>query len=298
MTNDALLPVGFIGLGIMGRPMARNLLKAGFPLTVHNRSRPAVDELAALGAQAAQSPAEVARRAEVVITMLPASADVQQVVAGPGGVFEGVRPGAILVDMSTILPAVARDLAAQAAQRGAACLDAPVSGGEVGAIAGTLSIMVGGEAAVLERARPVLAAMGSRIVHIGAAGAGQLCKVCNQAVIGGTMAVIGEAFALARKSGVDPARVREALLGGFAASRVLELHAQRVIDGNYTPGGPVRTYAKDMQIILETAREYQVPALISAVVQQLVLLTLAAGRGDDDYAAVIATVMRLAGADA
>jgi 2-hydroxy-3-oxopropionate reductase len=298
MTSPAPPTVGFIGLGIMGRPMAANLLKAGFPLVAHNRSHAPVEALAALGARRAHSPAEVAAHSDIVITMLPATADVQTVVAGPGGVLEGARPQAVIVDMSTILPAAARELAAQAAAQGIAFLDAPVSGGEVGAKAATLSIMVGGEAAALERARPVLAALGSRIVYMGGPGAGQVCKVCNQAVIGATMVALGEAFALARKAGVEPARVREALLGGFAASRVLELHGQRVIEGNYVAGGPVRHYQKDAQIIMDTARELAVPALVMAVVQQMVNATLAAGRGDDDYASVIAQVMALAGVEA
>ena len=218
--------VGFIGLGRMGRPMAKNLLKKGFSLVVHSRSRPPVEDLVAAGAKAAGSPAEVARHCEVLITMLPDSSDVTLVLSGPQGVFEGLRPGMVIVDMSTISSVVAWQLAEQAAARGASMLDAPVSGGEIGAINATLVTMVGGDPAVLERVRPIFAAMGNpeRIVHIGPSGAGQLCKTCNQLVIGGTLAAVGEAFALARKAGVDAAKVREALLGGFASSRVLEVH--------------------------------------------------------------------------
>jgi len=297
MTDTNPPAVGFIGLGVMGRPMAANLLRAGFPLVVHSRSPGPVEQLVALGAQAAASPAEVAARTEIVLTALPASADVELVVAGPQGVLDGLQPGAVVVDTSTILPATARDLAGRAAAKGGAFLDAPVSGGEMGAAEGTLSIMVGGQAAALERARPALAALGSRIVHVGDSGAGQLCKACNQLVIGGTMAALGEAFALARKAGVDPARVREALLGGFAASRVLELHAERVIESNYSASAPLRLYQKDMQIIMDTAREHAVPALVAAWVQQLVGLAVADRGSDFDYAGVITAVLRLAGVD-
>jgi 2-hydroxy-3-oxopropionate reductase len=289
--------VGFIGLGLMGRPMASNLLKAGFPLVVHNRSRKSVEALAASGARAAVSPADVARQSAIVITMLPDSKDVQLVLSGPDGVFETVQPGAVLIDMSSISPVVARALAAEARQRGATMLDAPVSGGEIGAINASLSIMVGGDAAALERVRPILNAMGNpeRVVHIGESGAGQLCKVCNQIAIGGTLAVVGEAFALARKAGVDPARVREALLGGFASSRVLEVHGERILRRNYAPGFRTRLYHKDMGIALETARAYDVPMPVSAEVQQLVNRMMAAGQAEADYSALARVLFELAG---
>jgi 2-hydroxy-3-oxopropionate reductase len=289
--------VGFIGLGLMGRPMASNLLKAGYQLVVHNRSPKAVEALVASGAKSAPSPADVARRSTVVITMLPDSKDVQLVLAGPGGVFEGVQTGAVLIDMSSISPVVARALAAEARQRGVTLLDAPVSGGEIGAVNASLSIMVGGDAAALERVRAILNAMGNpeRVVHIGESGAGQLCKVCNQIAIGGTLAVVGEAFALARKAGVDPARVREALLGGFASSRVLEVHGERILRQNYTPGFRTRLYHKDMGIALETARAYDVPMPVSAAVQQLVNRMMAAGQAEADYSALARVAFELAG---
>lgn len=289
--------VGFIGLGLMGRPMASNLLKAGFSLVVHNRSPKPVEALVASGAKAAVSPADVARQATVVITMLPDSKDVQIVLSGPDGVFETIQPGAVLIDMSSILPNVARMLAAEARRRGATMLDAPVSGGEIGAIDASLSIMVGGDAAALERVRPILNAMGNpeRVIHIGESGAGQLCKVCNQIAIGGTLAVVGEAFALARKAGVDPARVREALLGGFASSRVLEVHGERILRQNYTPGFRTRLYHKDMGIALETARAYDVPMPVSAAVQQLVNRMMAAGQAEADYSALARVLFELAG---
>lgn len=284
--------IGFIGLGVMGRPMARNLLRRGFPLVVHSRTASSVDALVAEGAAPAGSPADVARRAGIVITMLPDGPDVEQVIAGDGGVFSAMRAGTVLVDMSTIAPATARRLAAAARERGATFLDAPVSGGEIGAIQGTLSIMVGGDAAALERVRPVLEAMGNpdRIVHLGASGAGQICKACNQLVIGGTLAAVGEAFALARKMGVDPARVREALLGGFAASRVLEVHGERLLTGNFTPGFSARLYRKDLRIVMDAAGEAQVPAPVTALVQQLLTALLASGKESLDYSA-LATVL-------
>jgi len=289
--------VGFIGLGLMGRPMASNLLKAGFPLVVHNRSPKSVEALVASGATAAVSPADVARESTIVITMLPDTKDVQLVLSGPGGVFETVRPGTVLIDMSSISPVVARALAAEARRRGATMLDAPVSGGEIGAINASLSIMVGGDADALERVRPILNAIGNpeRVIHIGESGAGQLCKVCNQIAIGGTLAVVGEAFALARKAGVDPARVREALLGGFASSRVLEVHGERILRRNYTPGFRTRLYHKDMGIALETARAYDVPMPVSAQVQQLVNRMMAAGLAESDYSALAGVLFELAG---
>jgi 2-hydroxy-3-oxopropionate reductase len=289
--------VGFIGLGLMGKPMALNLIKAGFPLVVHSRSRGPVDALAQAGARVAGTPAEVARQATVVITMVPDSPDVELVLAGPNGVFEGVRPGTVLIDMSTISPVVTRRLAAQAASRGAALLDAPVSGGDIGAIQGTLSIMVGGDAAALERVRPILGAMGNpeRVIHIGDSGAGQICKVCNQMAIGGALAAVSELMALATKAGVDPAKVRQALLGGFAASRVLEVHGERILKKNYTPGFRAGLYNKDLGIAMETARSLQVPVPVSSTVAQLVEAMMASGRGDDDYSGLAQVLFEMAG---
>jgi 2-hydroxy-3-oxopropionate reductase len=291
--------VGFIGLGLMGKPMALNLLKAGFPLVAHSRSRGPVDAVVAAGATGASSPAEVARAARIVITMVPDSPDVEKVLAGHRGVFEGLQPGTTLIDMSTISPVVTRRLASQAAERGAMLLDAPVSGGEIGAINGTLSIMVGGDRDALERVRPVLNAMGNpeKVIYIGESGAGQICKVCNQMAIGGALAVVSEAFALARKAGVDPARVREALLGGFAASRVLEVHGERILTSNYKPGFKAGLYNKDMGIVLQTAHAHDVPMPVTAVVAQLVNAMVAAGRAEEDYSALARVLFELAGLD-
>jgi 2-hydroxy-3-oxopropionate reductase len=289
--------VGFIGLGLMGRPMALNLIKAGYTLVVHSRSPGPVETLARARARVATSPSDVAREATVIITMVPDASDVELVLAGPNGVFEGMRPGTVLIDMSTIPPVVARRLAAEAASRGATMLDAPVSGGEIGAIQGTLSIMVGGDAAALERVRPILNAMGNpeRVIRIGESGAGQICKVCNQMAIGGTLAVVCELMALATKAGVDPANVREALLGGFAASRVLEVHGERILKKNFKPGFRAGLFDKDMGIVMETARSLQVPVPVSAVVAQLVGAVVAAGRADDDYAALARVLFDMAG---
>jgi 2-hydroxy-3-oxopropionate reductase len=288
--------IGFIGLGLMGKPMARNLMKAGYPLVVTSRSRGPVEELAAAGAIAAVSPADVARRARRIITMVPDSPDVELVLEGPEGVFSALQPGTIVIDMSSIAPGVARRLAERAKALGATMLDAPVSGGDIGAINGTLSVMVGGDAAAFADVKPILDVMGNpeRVVHIGDAGAGQLCKLCNQMVIGGTLGVVAEAFALAKKAGVDPGKVRDALLGGFAQSRVLDVHGKRVLDGNYTPGFRTALYAKDLRNVAATLAEYHVPAPISAVVQQLVHATMAAGRGDEDNSVMARTVLEMA----
>jgi len=280
----------------MGKPMAKNLIKGGYTLVGHNRSRRAVDELAAAGAAAASSPADVARQAPIVITMLPDTSDVEAVLTGPDGVISALRPDAVVIDMSSISPVVTRRLAALVAKKGGAMLDAPVSGGEIGAINAALSIMVGGDAAVFERVKPVLACMGNpeRIVHIGESGAGQICKVCNQVAIGGALAGVSEAFALARKSGVDAARVRQALLGGFAASRVLEVHGERMLKGDYKPGFRTRLYQKDLRIANETAMANAVAMPATAIVTQLVNALVAAGGGDLDYAAMGTVLFRMA----
>jgi 2-hydroxy-3-oxopropionate reductase len=289
--------VGFIGLGLMGRPMAHNLLKRGFPLVVHSRSPAPVDELVAAGAARGTSPADVARRTTRIVTMLPDSPDVESVLEGPDGVFSAMQPGTIVIDSSSISPAVARRLSEAAAARGAVMLDAPVSGGEIGAVSGTLSIMVGGDAAAFEQVKPILEAMGNpeRIVRIGDAGAGQVCKVCNQMVIGGTLAAVSEAFALARKAGVDAAKVRQALLGGFAASRVLEVHGERILTRNYKPGFRAQLYAKDYRVAAETLAATGTAAPVTAAVHQLVAALIASGRGSDDYSALAKVVFELSG---
>jgi 2-hydroxy-3-oxopropionate reductase len=290
--------IGFIGLGVMGRPMAKHVRTKGYGLTVYSRSQAPIDELVAAGARAAASAAAVARDCDIVITMLPDTPDVELVVAGPDGVLSGMTRGSIVIDMSSISPVATRRLAALVASKGGTMLDAPVSGGEIGAIGASLSIMVGGDAAAFERARPVLACMGhaERIVHIGVEpGSGQICKVCNQIAIGGALAGVSEALALARKAGVDAARVRQALLGGFASSRVLEVHGERILNGNYTPGFRTRLYQKDLRIANETAAAHAVAIPAAAIVTQLVNALVAAGGADLDYSAIGTVIAKLSG---
>jgi 2-hydroxy-3-oxopropionate reductase len=289
--------IGFIGLGLMGRPMARNLLKAGFPLVVHNRSRAPVEDLAAQGARAAASPADVARQSTRIVTMLPDSPDVERVLEGPDGVFGALQPGSIVVDTSSISPDVARRLSRAATGLGATMLDAPVSGGEIGAIDGTLTIMVGGDASAFEEVRPILDAMGNpdRVTLIGDAGAGQTCKLCNQMVLGATLAAVGEAFTLARKAGVDPAKVRHALLGGFAASRVLEVHGERIITRNYVPGFRAELFLKDYRNVLASLDSYGLAAPVSRAVEQLLDELVGDGQGRADYSALATVLFKQAG---
>ncbi len=289
--------VGFIGLGAMGRPMALNLRKHDVTLVVHNRSQAAERVLADAGASLATTPAAVASACQMIAVMLPDAPDVAAVLEGEGGVLETLQPGTIIIDASTIAPDAARRFAAAVAARGGHYLDAPVSGGEIGAVEGTLTFMVGGDGEALERVRPLLGMMGrdDRIVHVGPSGAGQVCKACNQLVIGGTMLAVAEALALARKSGVDGAKVRQALLGGFASSRVLEVHGERMLTGNYKPGFKARLYKKDLRIVAEALAAQGVAAPGAAVVQQLVHAQLAAGGGEDDYSGVASVIFRLAG---
>jgi 2-hydroxy-3-oxopropionate reductase len=281
----------------MGKPMAMNLVRRGFKLVVNSRSPAPVDALVAAGAERANTAADVARKATRIVTMVPDSPDVEKVLEGPDGVFSALQRGTILIDCSTIAPAVARRLAAKAKELGASMLDAPVSGGEIGAINASLSIMVGGDAETFAAAKPIFDAMGNpeRVIHIGESGSGQICKVCNQMVIGGALGAVSEAFALARKAGVDPARVRAALLGGFAASRVLEVHGERMLQNNYKPGFRAELYAKDMRIAGQTLAEYETPAPVSSAIQQLITAMVASGQGQEDYSALATVVFRLAG---
>ena len=278
--------VGFIGLGIMGRPMARNLRRAGHALCVYARRADSVEPLVAAGASACTSPAEVARQAGIVFSMVADTPDVEQVILGPNGVLEGVRPGSVVVDMSTISPSTTRDMAERLRERGAEMLDAPVSGGELGAIDGVLSIMVGGTEAAFERVLPLFEAMGRNIVHVGDNGAGQVCKSCNQVVVSQTMAGVGEAILMARASGVDPAKVRAALLGGSAYSKILEIHGQRMIDANYEPGFKADLHRKDLRIVLDAAHELGIGLPGTALVSQYLNALVGRGLGDLDSAAL------------
>lgn len=278
--------IGFIGLGIMGKPMARNLKRAGYPLVLHTRTASSAQVLLAEGAVWAKSPKEVARHSDIIILMLTDSEAVAQVTLGPEGVFEGARPGSLLIDMGTTSPRLARQLATAGESRGIAVLDAPVSGGQIGAENATLSIMVGGSQQAFERALPILRVMGPNVIHVGEAGAGQITKACNQVIVGLTIEAVAEAMALASKAGVEPARVRQALLGGFAASRVLELHGQRMIEGNFKPGGRVRTHHKDLSIAIELAEEYGATVPVTRKVDDLFQELMRQGHGDDDHSAL------------
>ena len=289
--------IGFIGLGVMGRPMAKHLVTKGQKVVVHSRSKGPIDELVAAGAAAARTAADVARQSTVVITMLPDTSDVELVLTGPDGVLAGLQRGAVVIDMSSISPVATRRLAAIVAEKGGTMLDAPVSGGEIGAINAALSIMVGGGEQAFIRVRPILECMGNaeRIVHIGAEpGSGQICKVCNQVAIGGALAGVSEAFALARKTGVDTSRVRQALLGGFASSRVLEVHGERMIKGDYKPGFRTKLYQKDLRIANETAAANAVAIPATALVTQLVNALVASGGADLDYSAIGTVLFGLA----
>jgi 2-hydroxy-3-oxopropionate reductase len=290
-----MLRVGYIGLGLMGKSMARNILKAGYPLVVHNRSQGVVNELVQEGAIPASSPAEVAAQVDVVFTNLPDSPDVEQVVLGPKGILEGSHPGLIYVDNSTIKPASARMLAERLAESGVLSLDAPVSGGDVGARNGTLAIMVGGSAAALERVMPVFQAMGKTITHVGEAGAGQIAKAANQIMVAAQMVAMGELLLFAQKAGADPQKVVQAIRGGAAQCWALDIKPPRLFSGIRTPGFKARLQAKDLAIVIETAREYGAPLPATAVNTQLFNAMLQLGMGELDNSAVVGVLENLAG---
>jgi 2-hydroxy-3-oxopropionate reductase len=285
--------VGFIGLGVMGRPMAGNLLAAGADLVVHNRSRAAQEALVARGAAGAETVAEVARRADIIITMLADDQAVRSVVGDE--LLPAARPGSLIVDMSTVSPALSRELAARAAQRDVGMLDAPVSGGDVGAREGTLSIMVGGDAADLERARPVLEVLGGTITHVGPAGAGQVVKACNQVLVAVTIGGISEALVLGAKQGVAADIILDVLSGGLAANRVMEVRRANFLDHSFVPGFRVDLHHKDLDIALSSGGQSSVPLPLTAGVQQLFRQLRAAGRGGEDHTALLAAVEAQAG---
>ena len=286
--------IGFIGLGIMGRPMAHNLLKAGFPLIVHNRHQEVTDEFLAAGARAKTRPRDIATSCNVVITMLPGPAEVEEVLVGPEGVIEGAHAGLIVIDMSTISPVVAGMLAARLAEQGITMLDAPVSGGDKGAIAGTLSIMVGGDEETFRCYLPIFQAMGKTIVLVGGSGAGQVVKACNQVVVALVIEAVSEALVLGSKAGIDPAKILQVLGGGLAANRVMELRGASMLAHDFTPGGRVRFHHKDLGFALETAREYGVSLPVTALVDQMFAALEAKGRGDLDHSALLTYLEDLA----
>jgi 2-hydroxy-3-oxopropionate reductase len=278
--------IGFIGLGLMGKPMAEQLLRAGYPLTVHNRSRAPVDALVAQGAHVSGSPRAVAEQSDVTFTMLPGPDAVRAVMRGEDGVLVGAAKGALVIDMSTSDPELARELSAEGARRGVSLLDAPVSGGQVGAQTATLSIMVGGEPHAFARALPLFQHLGKNIVHVGDAGAGQIVKAANQIIVGLTIQAVAEALAFVQKAGVDADKAREVMLGGFASSRVLELHGRRMLVGDFVPGGRVETQLKDLMIALDTAERTGAQLPITARVAELYRELVRQGFGHEDHAAL------------
>ena len=286
--------IGFIGLGIMGRPMAKNLLKAGFSLTVWNRSRPGIDALVAEGAEEAGSPRGVAERSSVVITILGDSADTEQVALGERGVIEGAHEGLVHIDMSTISPAVTRSLAARYADAGGEMLDAPVSGGEQGAIDATLSIMAGGKQDVFERCRPLFEALGSTIVYCGPSGAGQIVKLCNQVIVALNNLAMSEALVLAAKAGVPPATMLEAVRAGAASSWALHNLAPRVLSGDFRPGFKIAHQQKDLRLALELAHQGSTPLPGTALVHQLFAALEAEGLGEAGTQALVKALEKLA----
>lgn len=278
--------VGFIGLGIMGKPMALNLIKAGYSLSVLSTSQ-AASTLIEAGATAYDSIKSLAENVDIVITMLPDSPDVEKVVLGENGVLSGIQQGALFIDMSSIAPSIARNIFVEMQKQGVEALDAPVSGGQVGAEAATLSIMVGGTEGAFNAALPLFQAMGKNIVLIGEAGAGQTTKICNQMIVGMTIQAVGEAFTLASRAGVDLEKMREVLLGGFAQSRILDLHGKRMIDRNFKPGFKIKLHNKDMKLALEAGKEYDIDLKGTAQVAETMKAAIAEGNGELDHSGIV-----------
>ncbi len=289
-----MLKVGYIGLGLMGKPIASNILKAGFPLVVHNRSRSSVSELVMKGAKEAFSPAEVASQVDVIFTNLPDSPDVESVVLGENGIKSGGRPGLIFVDNSTIKPIVSRNIATSLAENGILALDAPVSGGDIGAINATLTIMVGGPIEALEKVRPIFESMGKTITHIGAAGTGQIAKAANQIMVAAQMVAMSELLIFAQKAGADPKKVVEAIRGGAAQCWTLDVKPPRLFSGNRQPGFKASMQSKDLNIVLDTAREYGIPLPSCSIDQQLYSGMVQNSLGNLDNSAIIGLIEILA----
>ena len=282
--------VGFIGLGIMGKPMAKNLVQAGYELAVHNRSPEKAQELAREGATAAESPREVAGQSDIIITMLPDSPDVREILIGEGGVLEGIEEGALVVDMSTISPVVTEELAAAIGEKGASMLDAPVSGGDVGAIEGTLSIMVGGSEANFERAKPLFEVMGKTVTHVGPTGAGQVTKACNQIVTALTIEAVSEALVLGSKGGVAPEKILDVLSGGLAYNKIMEVKREKLLSHAFDPGFRAELHHKDLGIALAAGREYGVALPVTAIVDQMLLSMKRKGWGGEDHSALLKVI--------
>jgi len=286
--------IGFIGLGIMGKPMACNLIQAGYPLICHDINRSAVKAMVREGSQEAQSPKEVAEHSQVIISMLPDSPDVEMAALGPGGIIEGVHEGQLFIDMSSIAPTAAIRVANEMKAKGVDCLDAPVSGGEVGAVNATLSIMVGGEEAVFNHARPIFEVLGNTITLCGPNGSGQIVKACNQVQVAINLVGMAEALILGAKAGVDPAIVLQVLSGGYAQTRVMDARGSKVIHGDYQPGFRSKLHYKDLNVIARTAQEFGVPLPVTSLVRELFAAMLAAGRGELDHSGIITVLEDLA----
>jgi 2-hydroxy-3-oxopropionate reductase len=280
--------VGFIGLGIMGGPMAKNLMEAGYELVLYNRTREKAEDLAEEGdAEVAGSPKEIAESSDVIVTMLPDSPDVRDVVVGESGVLEGIREGSLLVDMSTISPVVTEELAEKIRERGASMLDAPVSGGDVGAIEGTLSIMVGGSEEDFERAKPLFDVMGKTVTHVGPTGAGQVTKAANQVVVALTIEAVSEALVLGSKGGVAPEKILDVLSGGLAGNKVMEVKREKFLSHTFDPGFRSELHHKDLGIALAAGREYGVVLPVTAIVDQMLLTMKKKGWGSEDHSALL-----------
>ncbi|MEA3441311.1 MAG: NAD(P)-binding domain-containing protein [Chloroflexota bacterium] len=289
--------IGYIGLGLMGKAMARNILKAGYPLVVHNRSRAAVNELVVEGAVEAHSPAQVASQVDVLFTNLPDSPDVESVALGKDGIIEGAHDGLIYVDNSTIKPATARKVAEALTEVGVISLDAPVSGGDIGAREGTLTIMVGGPEEALERVRPVFDVLGKAITHVGDCGTGQIAKAANQIMVAAQMIAMSELLIFARKAGADPQKVIQAIRGGAAQCWTLDVKPERLFEGNRLPGFKAYMQAKDLAIVVDTAQEYGIPLLSASVDAQMYNAMLEMGMGELDNSAVIGVLETLSGSN-
>jgi 2-hydroxy-3-oxopropionate reductase len=287
--------IGFIGLGIMGKPMARNLMKAGYSLVVHNRSRAKVDELAKEGATAASSPKEVTSAVDVVITMLPNSPDVELVALGPNGIKDGAKKGQLFIDMSTINPIVSQNIAKNLSSAGVAMVDAPVSGGEKGAIDGALSIMAGGAPQDFERALPIFNALGKTITHMGPLGSGGFTKLANQIIVAINLTAIGEALVFGSKAGVDPQKMIRALSGGLAGSKCLDQKSEKILTGDFAPGFKIDLHSKDLNLITDAARSVGAPIPTAALVEQFFSALRVRGRGGLDHSGVITLFEDLAG---
>lgn len=290
-----MLKVGYIGLGLMGKSIARNILKAGFPVLVHNRSRAAVEELVGEGATSANSPKEVAEQVDVIFTNLPDTPDVEKVVLGENGIIEGAHAGLVYIDNSTIKPASARRIAEKLAGKNVFALDAPVSGGDIGARNATLTVMVGGEASALERAMPVFQAMGKTITHVGDPGAGQVAKAANQIMVAAQMVAMGELLVFSKKAGVDPRKVVEAIKGGAAQCWTLDVKPPRLFAGNRNPGFKAHMQLKDLKIILETSNEYDIPVPGTTENTKLFQQMIDLGMGELDNSAVVGVIEQMAG---